>query len=194
MSQKRIAASALALLAALCLCGAGRAASWNAFTIADLTGVEVAPDPADGVLSYYLSLAPGATIGLDGGTHDIAWLGGFYLRTDSETDSFTAEDAGAVADWDWTERQGNLVGWHSQGRDRIYAGGTKAFAFASLTIPAGVTVSPGFHLGYWDGGQVVTAFYASRVVPEPSALAGLTILGTLTGIAMRAARRSKRAV
>lgn len=194
---------AVAIIAVL-TCSAAFAETWNSFTPATFTGidVEVTVNWLTNMFNHNVTLNPGATVTVGGSAYQIAWLSGYYINTTAKTDGFQAYDALGSNVWKWIEgpNQGppfNNVGWKCSGNaNRLHAnvGGQMTYNLTSPDIGTVQTVV-GFHVGYYiDNNSIKTEFLSGPEihlvdVPEPSALYGG--LALLSGMATLVGRRKR---
>lgn len=155
--------------------------SWSSFNPVSFTNIYLNPSFAEGVLVYDLALGSSPTITIGANTYDVAWIGALFAVGEEPDVIFLASNGTLVTDWHWEYKAGpgggTIAGWLAEGdAQRLYPLGnpqgnpsSKTFDYGSFDLDS-VTVLPGLHVGYLDGGTVMTAFYK---VPEPASCIAL---------------------
>lgn len=160
----------------LATCAMADPPSWSSFVPASFDGIHVTPSLTQNSLDYTISLDAYPKITLGATTYDVNWVQAFFVVSQDQATGFVATNGSVVTDWTWEEKQnpGRIAGWHGEGSNRIYPGGSKEIGFQEFDV-TGNTVLSGFHIGYQNGSSEVTNWYKGDAppVPEPSSLIAL---------------------
>ena len=164
--------------------------SWDAFKLADFSGIYLSPSLETDVLTYTLSLGEHPTMTYNSVTYDVKWVTAYFVVSQNDTKFFSATNDGtSPLDWKW-EKNPDLpatlvAGWHD-GDDTLNPGSSATLVFGSLNITDNAVLS-GLHVSY----NSTTGWFKGTLppVPEPSSLAGLAIAAALS---LPLLRRRKR--